>query len=101
MASITIHCSRPESPDGAIAGLAFTIEYGEGKQVRFADIAVPPSSDANWLAAVRQELRRLANAILDAAASGTDIDWNRSGGQWPENMRRRTIIGSRLQAQEP
>jgi hypothetical protein len=80
MASISIHNSRPESPEGPITGFSFTIEYSEGKQVSFADLAIPPSSDANSLGAFRQELRRLAVAILDVAGSGTGIHWDRPNG---------------------
>ena len=81
MASILIHCSRPEDAGSPITGFAFTIEYDQGKQVRFADLAIPPSSDANSLGAFRQELRRLGTAILEVAGSGTDIHWNRSDKQ--------------------
>jgi hypothetical protein len=78
MASILIHSSHPERTEGPIEGFAFTIEYAEGKQVSFADLAIQPSSDANSLGAFRHELRRLATAILEVASSGTDIHWNRS-----------------------
>lgn len=80
MASISIHNVHPASPDGPITGFSFTIEYSEGKQVSFADLAIPPSSDANSLGALRHELRRLAVAILDVAGSGTDIHWRRPDG---------------------
>jgi hypothetical protein len=78
MPSILVHHSHPENAEGPITGVAFSIEYGEGKKVRFADLAIPPSSDASSLGAFRQELRRLATAILDVASSGTDIHWDRS-----------------------
>lgn len=80
MARISIHSSHPERTEGPITGFAFTIEYGEGKQVSFADLAIPPGSDANSLGAFRHELRRLATAILDVAGSGTDIHWKSSKG---------------------
>jgi hypothetical protein len=75
MAKIFIHRSHSENAADPITGFTFTIEYSDGKQVRFADLAIPPSSDANSLGAFRQELRRLANAILDVADSGQDIHW--------------------------
>jgi hypothetical protein len=78
MATILIHSSHPEAAEKPITGFAFTIEYGHGQKVRFADLAIPPSSDANAIGAFRQELRRLATAILDVASSGTDIHWDRS-----------------------
>jgi hypothetical protein len=76
MARIFIHRSHPDNAEHPVTGFTFTIEYNEGKQVRFADLAIPPSSDANSLGAFRQELRRLANAILDVADSGRDINWD-------------------------
>jgi hypothetical protein len=78
MASISIHHSHPKNTEGPITGFAFTIEYAEGKQVSFADLAIPPSSDANSLRAFRHELRRLATAIHDVAGSGTNIHWKPS-----------------------
>ena len=101
MGSILIHCSRPENAGSPITGFAFTIEYDQGKQVRFADLAIPPSSDANSLGAFRQELRRLATAILEVAGSGTDIHWSRSDGQRSGDMRRRPTVAHRVDAQEP
>ena len=80
MASISIHSFHPERTEGPITGFGFTIEYAEGKQVSFAELAIPPSSDANALGAFRQELRRLATAILNVAGSGRDIHWSRSNG---------------------
>jgi hypothetical protein len=74
MATIFIHRSHPENSEDPITGFTFTIEYEDGKQVRFADLVIPPSSDANSLGAFRQELRRLAQAILDVADSGQGID---------------------------
>jgi hypothetical protein len=78
MASITIHHSHPENAGTPVTGFTFTVEYGEGKRVRFSDLPIPPSSDANSLGAFRQELRRLANAILNVADSGKDIHWKQS-----------------------
>jgi hypothetical protein len=79
MARIFIHRSHPESAEDPITGFTFTIEYDDGKQVRFADLVIPPSSDANSLGALRQELRRLAQAILNVADSGQDINWDPPG----------------------
>jgi hypothetical protein len=79
MARIFIHRSHPENAEAPITGFTFTIEYEDGKQVRFADLVIPPSSDANSLGAFRQELRRLAHAILDVADSGQGIDWHTPG----------------------
>jgi hypothetical protein len=76
MARIFIHRSHPENAADPITGFTFTIEYDAGKQVRFADLVIPPSSDAHSLGAFRQELRRLAQAILDVADSGQDINWD-------------------------
>ena len=76
MGSIRIHRSHPKNPDDPVTGFTFTVEYADGKHVRFTDLPIPPSSDANSLAAFRQELRRLASAILDVADSGHDIYWD-------------------------
>ena len=35
MASILIHCSHPETAKAPITGFSFTVEYGEGNNVRF------------------------------------------------------------------
>jgi hypothetical protein len=78
MASILIHCPHAENTESPITGFAFTVEYDQGKQVKFAQLTIPPGSDASSLCAFRQELRRLGTAILDAAGSGTDIHWDRS-----------------------
>jgi hypothetical protein len=80
MAKIFIHRSHPANAEDPITGFTFTIEYEDGKQVRFADLAIPPSSDAHSLGAFRQELRRLAHAILDVADSGQDINWDLPAG---------------------
>ncbi len=101
MASILIQCSRPENGGSPITGFAFTIEYDQGKQVRFADLPIPPSSDANSLGAFRQELRRLGTAILEVAGSGADIHWNRSDGQRSGDMRQCPTDARRVDAQEP
>jgi hypothetical protein len=85
MASILIHCSHPARAASPITGFAFTIEYDEGKRVRFTDLAIPPSSDANSIGAFRQELRRLGTAILNVASSGDDIRWDRTISQRLEN----------------
>jgi hypothetical protein len=76
MATIIIHHSHPENVVDPVTGFTFTVEYGEGQRVRFTDLPIPPSSDANSLGAFRQELRRLANAILNVADSGKDIQWD-------------------------
>jgi hypothetical protein len=76
MASIRIHRSHQDNGDTPITGFAFTVEYDGAKRVKFSDLAIPPSSDANSLEAFRQELRRLATAILNIADSGTDIHWD-------------------------
>lgn len=80
MARIFIHHSHPENAIDPVTGFTFTIAYDQGKQVRFADLAIPPSSDANSLGAFRQELRRLAQAILEVADSGQDIIWDAPAG---------------------
>ena len=76
MARIFIHRSHPDNAEDPVTGFTFTIEYTDGKRVRFADLAIPPSSDADSLGAFRQELRRLGNAILDVADLGQDINWD-------------------------
>jgi|EndMetStandDraft_9_1072997.scaffolds.fasta_scaffold650287_2 hypothetical protein len=76
MASIRIHRSHSDDAEASITGISFTVEYDGGKHVKFHDLAIPPSSDANQVGAFRQELRRLATAILDVAASGQGISWD-------------------------
>ena len=80
MARILIHRSHTENLEDGVTGFTFTVEYSDDKRVRFADLPIPPSTDANSLSAFRQELRRLGNAILDVAESGKDILWDRSTG---------------------
>jgi len=92
MARILIHCSHPVDAKVPITAFSFTVEYGEGSYVRFADLPIPPSSDAHSIAAFRQELRRLATAILNVAASGKDIHWDRSA-----NFRSTTSAGHLIQ----
>jgi hypothetical protein len=76
MASIRIHRSLHDNEGSPTTGFAFTVEYDGAKRVKFSDLAIPPSSDANSFEAFRQELRRLATAILNVADSGTDIHWD-------------------------
>jgi hypothetical protein len=61
MARILIHRSHPVDAKAPITGFSFTVEYGEGSRVRFADLPIPPSSDEHSVAAFRQELRRFGH----------------------------------------
>jgi hypothetical protein len=79
MGTIYIHQPHPANPEESVTAFTFTVDYADGKRVKFTDLPIPPSSDANSIAAFRQELRRLASALLDVADSGSDIHWDPPG----------------------